>query len=283
MSEFSGNDQERLNMITINEQQRLYYEDSGEEIDDNLISRVWDHARGSMMKVRRELEITSHLVELHKQWLGDLNGKRVLDLGCASGNLLSLYLASNAGSYLGIDLSESATARLRRTLAKHELTNATVESLDFLSSDFPYEKFDIIYAYSVMHHFKHFEAFLKVLNERLVPNGRVITMDPTQTSLSMRILRKLYRPFQINAGWEWPLSRKSFLEVEQFFHIEAIQGFMGYAKIAIPLSVLPYASSLATRLGKRLHMRDLHEANCKGRGLWRCMQVAMHLRKRDMV
>ena len=280
MADMIKEDADRLRMIEINEKQRAFYE-SEHSKRGNVATRIWSNARNSMMKVRRELQITPLLYDLHLKWLGDVKGKRVLDLGCYSGNSLSLHLATESAFYIGIDLSEPAIEKLRQKIRERNLPHADARPLDFLAPDFPYEPFDIIYAYSVMHHFQHFDAFLKVLRERLVPGGRVVTMDPMQTAWSMWLARKLYRPFQSDANWEWPFSKKSFQMIEKYFHIEAIQGVMGYSKFAVPIALVPGATEIAKRLGKHWHQKDLELSRQQGRGLWRCMQVAMFLRRRD--
>ena len=125
------------------------------------------------------------------------------------------------------------------------------------------------------------DSFLQVLNSRLNPGGVVISFDPLQTAWSVWLARTLYRPFQQDAAWEWPFKRKNFKLIEDHFQIEELQGVLGHAKWSFALSMIPFLGRLAVRWGRKLHERDLKKASRTGRGLWRCMQVALKLRKTD--
>jgi len=190
-------------MLRTNDEQAAFY-DRNPGSRGNLPTRAWSRLRGAMMAARRNLGISEAVLDLHRQWMGDLSGKRVLDLGCYSGNALSLYLAGSAGYYLGIDLSSAGIQRLRARLDDHGLTSAEVRAVDFLSPEFRYEPFDLVYAYSVIHHFGHFDEFLRVLSATLKPGGQVVTMDPLNTWPPLRMARSLYRPFQSDSDWEHP-------------------------------------------------------------------------------
>ena len=79
--------------------------------------------------------------------MSDLSGQRILDLGCGAGNPLSVPLAEQRGSYLGIDLSENALDILSRKLS--HVPTARVRAVDFLSDQFDEGPFDVVYAKSV--------------------------------------------------------------------------------------------------------------------------------------
>jgi 2-polyprenyl-3-methyl-5-hydroxy-6-metoxy-1,4-benzoquinol methylase len=273
-------DAEREAMLNRNLEQRAFY-DTPSNQRGNILTGLWRQARRSLYYVRDHIETRALIEQRHQEWLGDLTGKRVLDLGCYAGNALSIDIARRSAFYLGFDLSEVGIDQLQAKLAREHLPHATAQVGDFLSLDFPYPPFDVVYAVSVLHHFEHFDIFLKLLHDRIVPGGSVITIDPLNTCLSIRVARGLYRPFQSDASWEWPFTQQSFEQIERYFHIEAVQGVMGYAKWAVPLAMLPYGKGVAVGVGQRLHAWDLQAAGQRGRGLWRCLQVAMHLRRKD--
>jgi len=56
---------------------------------------------------------------------------------------------------------------------------------------------------------------------------------------------------------------------------------MGHAKWAVPIALMAGGCNWATRLGGRLHRKDLLTATSLGPAVWRCLQVAMSLRKRE--
>jgi SAM-dependent methyltransferase len=204
----------------------------------------------------------------HREWLGDLSDKDVLDLGCNSGNSLSVEMASSSRSYLGIDLSAPAIEQLRDTL--RNIPNARVEAIDFLAADYR-QRFDVIYAHSVLHHFEDFDLICAELRRALRPGGAVISLDPLQTDPVNKMIRLLYRPFQADRNWEWPFTIRNFEIIRRHFIIEAIQGFRGASRAGL------VAGSAAARGGLAW---DLQHANKAGLPLLLCWMVAMKFCKR---
>jgi SAM-dependent methyltransferase len=240
---------------------------------------VWATARRRLDRLRTSLGIKEEVYDLHRAWLGDLEGKRVLDLGCYSGNALSLDMARRAGSYLGIDLSAPAIAILRSRLV--HLPSARAEAMDFL--DLPAgERFDVVYAYSVLHHFRHLDTALDHIDLHLAPGGLLITYDPLETSLPVRLARRLYRPFQPDAAWEWPFDRDALRLVLGRFEAVEVRGILSRAKWALPLSLV--SPRLAASRGRRWHAGDWEAgagrtASRPGRRLEGSMHLTACLRK----
>ncbi len=260
-------------MLEINKRQAEYY-DRPSGTAGNSITQLWRIIRHRLSTISTEIGIMDAVYDQHRQWLGDLSNKSVLDLGCGRGNKLSLEIAQGSKEYLAIDLSQTAIDLYREKLHPQNLPHARAEVIDFLSPDFK-RKFDVIYAYSVMHHFEHFDLFLQKLAGHLHPGGTIITFDPLNTSLASRILRGLYRPFQSDKDWEWPFTRASFDEIQTHLNIVELQGMLGYSKCALPLSVV--SPSVARRIGTNLHKRDWQEATELGPALWRCLHLIMLL------
>jgi 2-polyprenyl-3-methyl-5-hydroxy-6-metoxy-1,4-benzoquinol methylase len=267
----------RLAMLEVNARQSAFYDAPFRE-GGNTLMRMWERARNLQGDLCKHAQIYDAVYERHWQWMGDLSGKRVLDLGCHEGNRLSLSIARQAKSYLGIDLSKTGIQRLQQRLRDNGLAHAEAKVLDFLSPDFNEGSFDIVYAHSVAHHFQHFDVLLQAISKCLAPNGSVITLDPLQTSLPARTVRALYRPFQPDKDWEWPFSKQTFEQIEQQFRIVGVQGILGRSKWVIPVAL--FNMDYAVDLGKRLHARDLAEASSLGNDLWRCLQVTMCWKKK---
>ena len=261
-------------MKRVNAEQKEYYEADGGELRQcgNLVTRSWSALRNRVALYRNEIGVKQDMRSLHFSWFGDLAGCHVLELGCASGNAVSRYLAGHAASYLGVDLSSVGVAKLNRMLDEYGLDKGRAISVDFLSSEFREGPFDVVYAQGVLHHFRHFGAFLRVLHSHMSPGGRVIAWDPLQTALIPRAVRAAYRPFQSDADWEWPFKKSTFDEIEECFEIRQIQGMMGWSKW--PIALLPFGVSFAAPLGRRLHAINMKSATTRSRSLWRCMNVA---------
>jgi 2-polyprenyl-3-methyl-5-hydroxy-6-metoxy-1,4-benzoquinol methylase len=84
--------------------------------------------------------------------LGDVTGKRILEVGCGSGNI-STYLALRGARAVGVDVSAGMLALARRRAeangvsARVDLLEAPIEELDE-----PAESFDAVIANQVLHH-----------------------------------------------------------------------------------------------------------------------------------
>lgn len=245
----------------------------------NLPTRIWSNVREKTLKgIRRDLNILQGSYDLHKSWFGDLSDKKVLDLGCYAGNYHSLFLAQNSKHYIGLDLSEVGINRLNKKL--EQIPTATGLVQDFLSDSFVEKDFDIIYAYGVLHHFENVDLLIAKLNEKLAPNGRIISYDPLETSTPVWIIRKLYRPFQSDAAWEWPFNRNTIRKFEQNFKVLEKRGVLGYAKWFFIINLLPLPKTKKMNLGKSLHQKDWEKSNTSMSHLFSCMQLTMHMQKK---
>lgn len=262
--------------------QQWYGEQHETPLDDrgNFLTRRWGHVRGLANRVRDKSGIKQHIRQLQREWLCDVSGKRVLDLGCGAGNNISVYLAQSAASYLAFDLSEAAIQSLRRNLDERGLRHAETASGNFLDPHFPYEPFDAVYANSVLHAFHPLEDALSILFDRMTPGGKLVTMEPLATSPPVWALRRVAKRFRSDAAFNWPFTRNDFKTIQRFFEIEAVQGFYGWSKWALPLALVPRLEGAATAVVKRLHAQDAKAASHVGRGLWRCNSVTMLLRRR---
>jgi len=247
-----------------NAAQRAYYESrfvarGGSEQAASTATNAWTRLRRLVQSYDQRLGINDTLIRLHKEWCGDLTGRRVLDLGCFSGNPLSVWLAENAGEYLGVDLSDSAVAELNDKLA--HLPHAQAVAGDILDGD--YGTFDVIYARSVLHHFQDPVILAAAITQLLNPGGVLVGMDPMQTEPVNRLARLMYRPVQTDRAWEWPLTRWFFTAFQVHFELDRVQGWRGFSK-----------------LGRRGWQLDQRLANRKGLALWLCWNVTYRMSRR---
>ena len=262
------------NIIEINKAQKEFYNTKKR----NFITTAWSKFRGKILGgVRKELGISNQVYELHKEWLGDLSDKKVLDLGCYEGNNLSRYIAENSKEYVGIDLSDVAIDKLNKKLA--DISGARGLAVDFLSDeDFKEADFDIIYAYGVLHHFQNTDVLISRMKEKLKKGGFVISYDPLETSLPIKIVRSLYRPFQSDANWEWPFTKKTFFKYDKEFTIVDRRGILGKSKYAMVVNLLPLSSAYKSKIFKKWHLIDWENSQNSDNHMFKCMHLTMKLR-----
>jgi SAM-dependent methyltransferase len=276
---------DRRAIIELNKQQKAYYESRFEAAGDderaaNRVTNLWTRLRRRIQRYDQHVGTHSAMIADHEAWLGQLAGKRVLDLGCFSGNDLSVWIAERADEYVGMDLSEQAIAQLREKLeAAAPKARAEAFAGDFLQNGFPAQHFDVIYAHSVLHHFENLDCVLEEMERVLRPGGMVVAVDPLATEPLNRLVRALYRPFQSDRDWEWPFTGGTFRAFRRYFQIERVQGYRGLAMLGLPLAVVPFMEPVAHRLG-RLGLRlDRRLASRPGPFLWLCWMVSTRMVK----
>ncbi|AWI25680.1 class I SAM-dependent methyltransferase [Flavobacterium pallidum] len=262
-------------ILEINKKQKDFYNN----VKQNFLTRMWAGFRNGLLnKIRKNIGVQDQVYGLHKVWFGDLSQKKVLDLGCFSGNNLSTFLAKNSKSYTGIDLSDQAIERLKEKI--QSFPGAKAEAVDFLSEEFSEKDFDLIYAYGVLHHFPSIDILISRLNEKLSAKGQIISYDPLQTSKPIWILRTLYRPFQSDADWEWPFTKKVYYKLSKEFNIVERHGILGKSKWITLLNILPIGSARKVNIGQKWHQQDWENSERNDAVLFRCMHLTMLMQKK---
>jgi 2-polyprenyl-3-methyl-5-hydroxy-6-metoxy-1,4-benzoquinol methylase len=263
-------------IIETNKKQKEFYNNKKK----NFFSKIWAGLRnGVLNKIKKNIGIQNQAYSLHKEWFGDLSQKKVLDLGCFSGNYLSLYLAEQSKQYIGIDLSDKAITKLSDKLKL--FPNAQAIAVDFLSDEFAEKNFDLIYAYGVLHHFPNTDLLINKLNEKLAPGAAIISYDPLETSWPIKIMRLLYRPFQSDAEWEWPFTKKTVYNYCKAFDVVERRGILGKSKWVFLVNFLPISEVKKQEIGKKWHQEDWQKSSVSDRVLFRCMHLTMHMKKRE--
>ena len=262
-------------IIEINKKQKEFYNSKKK----NTATKIWSSIRhGLIANIRKEIGISNQVYEKHIEWLGNLNQKKVLDLGCFSGNNLSVYLAENAKEYIGLDLSDVGIHALNKKI--NHIDSAKGIVADFLSdTQFTESNFDVIYAYGVLHHFKNAAVLTDKLNEKLSNNGFVISYDPLETSFPVKIFRQLYRPFQSDKEWEWPFTKKTYSIFKSKFEILDKHGVLGKSKWFFLLHLLPFSKEKKLEKGKSWHLQDWNKSKNSEKHLFTCMHLTMKFQK----
>ncbi|MGM0932642.1 MAG: class I SAM-dependent methyltransferase [Bacteroidota bacterium] len=260
----------------VNSKQKEFYDTK----QKNAATRLWSYFRnGALNRIKKQLGVERDIYELHKSWFGDLSQKKVLDLGCYAGNSLSFYLAQNSKEYLGIDLSPKGINNLSRRL--ENILGARAEVMDFLSEDFKEKDFDLIYAYGVLHHFKDVDELIIRLQEKLKPGGEIISHDPLQTSLPIKFIRSIYRPFQSDKAWEWPFSKKTYYKLEEAFEIKERRAVLGKAKWSAFIGLLPISEEKRKEKAKAWHSEDWETSLNSDEHMFKCMHLSLRMKKRQ--
>jgi 2-polyprenyl-3-methyl-5-hydroxy-6-metoxy-1,4-benzoquinol methylase len=262
--------------LKTNKRQKDFYESK----EKNFATKFWFTLRnGILRKLRKQIGVDDQIYQLHMRWCGDLSNKKVLDLGCYEGNSMSIYLAENSKEYIAIDLSEKGINYLTKRI-KH-IPTARALAIDFLSEKFEEKDFDLIYAYGVLHHFKDVDHLISKLKEKLIAKGCVISNDPLQTSLPIKLLRVIYRPFQTDRDWEWPFTKNVFYQFDQAFKILERRGMLGKSKWFFLINLVPLSSKRKVKIIQNWHLEDWMKSQKSDSHMFSCMHLTMLMQKND--
>ncbi|MBL7150551.1 methyltransferase domain-containing protein [Candidatus Microgenomates bacterium] len=121
-----------------------------------------------------------------EDYLGDINGKKVLSVGCGTGTLeIKLAEKFPNSKIVGLDLSPKMVkqARLKsKTLANVEFIEGNSESLPFNK-----KSFDVVLCIHSFHHYSNQEIALQEAFRVLKKNGNFIMIEGLKDSLTGKL------------------------------------------------------------------------------------------------
>jgi len=124
--------------------------------------------------------------------IGDMNKKRILDVGCGFGRE-SILLAKNGALVTGIDISHKSIQ-----VAKKLALDEGIDNIDFKVlkvEDLTYEnEFDVVFCRGSLHHFYDVESVVKTLYKALKKDGLMIAQEPKTENPIAIIGRKFFNP-----------------------------------------------------------------------------------------
>lgn len=122
--------------------------------------------------------------------VGDLHGKRALEIGCGGG-WLTRMLALRGGLISAIDVSEEGCISTRSKLQASGLPFETICVMDAHAMKFPDSYFDLVFMAGVLHHLNVAKA-LSEARRVLKPGGKIICYEPMRYGKFMRLLKTLW-------------------------------------------------------------------------------------------
>jgi SAM-dependent methyltransferase len=121
--------------------------------------------------------------------LGDLQGKRLLDLGCGAGEN-SVYFASKGADCVAADYSPGMVDVALHLAAANGVTIAG-QVINAMAIAFPDNSFDIVYAANLLHHIPEPAIALREMHRVVKPGGKVCFWDPLKHNPVINVYRRM--------------------------------------------------------------------------------------------
>jgi SAM-dependent methyltransferase len=147
----------------------------GDAYDERLTARYLAHRHAGPSSPNTVMEKPAVLDQL-----GDVAGRRVLDLGCGDGSFAPTVLARGAASYVGVDGSPAMVETARATVGGP----ATFELCSIEDFEAPPGSFDLVTSRMALHHVEDLTGVLRAVRRLLTGDGRLIftVVHPVITS-----------------------------------------------------------------------------------------------------
>jgi 2-polyprenyl-3-methyl-5-hydroxy-6-metoxy-1,4-benzoquinol methylase len=173
---------------------------------------------------------------------GSMSGRRVLDIGCATGALLE-KLRDRGWQPRGVEICTPSAhyARQRRGLA--------VSELPLEENRFPAGEFDLVLASHLIEHLNDPASFVREVRRILTPGGRFILTTPNIDGFQARLFRSRWRSAIFDHLYLFSVKTLSALLEQTGFAVERIVTWGGLAAGIAPAPVKRAADRAAKRFG----------------------------------
>jgi ubiquinone/menaquinone biosynthesis C-methylase UbiE len=141
--------------------------------------------------------------------MGDLTGRKVLDLGCGAGEA-AVFFATQGADAVASDLSDGMLHVALR-LAERNGVRISVSKSPADEIDFPDNTFDMVYAANLLHHVD-IDRCLREIHRVLKPKGRLFSWDPLAHNPAINVYRRMAT--EVRTEDEHPLRMQDL----QLFH-----------------------------------------------------------------
>jgi SAM-dependent methyltransferase len=198
----------------------------------------WDE----LWRRRKRLYIYRNVLKTAEHFLGQIERKEILEVGCGRGATL-LEFARRGGKVTGLDYSEEALATCRELASK----NGSGQHVSFVNGDarklpFPSESFDFVFSVGLIEHFEDPTEILAEQHRVLRKGGFLLVQVPQKYSAYTLLKKVMIRvgkwPY---GGWETEFSDKEIaaLVSEAGLEPEYVYGYGSFLLAAVRHVFLP--------------------------------------------
>jgi len=144
--------------------------------------------------------------------LGDIEGKKILDLGCGAGEA-AVYFAKKGAEVTAVDISRGMLDVVQKVATKHGVYVNTNKASSY-ETGFRENTFDIVYTANLLHHVD-IERTLSEINRVLREGGVFVSWDPLAYNPIINIYRKIAKTLRTQD--EHPIKMKDLQIFRKYF------------------------------------------------------------------
>lgn len=172
-------------------------------------------------RYERALDKPLYPLEVAYALMGDIRGKRVLDVGCGNGEN-SLLFARWGAQVVGVDISAGAVALATERAQRAGLsTNVSFREMPFELVENVEDRFDVVWCAAFLHHvLDRLNDVVGKLLANVKPEGIVILSEPVRLSPTVKRLRALV-PLRVEGTPdERPLEPQDLAVIRRAFELQ---------------------------------------------------------------
>lgn len=138
---------------------------------DDLISRFESKERDEYQQPHKVM-----------QYLGDINGKAIMDIGAGTG-YFSVKLAKHGANVIAADVNDEFQTFLKKRIEDNKIDNITLRKIPYDSPDLKDNEVDMVLIVNTYHHIDNRAEYFAKVKKGLKNDGELVVIDFFKTDV----------------------------------------------------------------------------------------------------
>lgn len=114
--------------------------------------------------------------DLVLEYLGNLKGKKIMDIGAGSG-YFSVKLAEHGAKVIAADVSDEFQTALKQRIEDNNLENIELRKIPYDSPDLADNEVDMVLIVNTYHHIENRSDYFSKVKQGIKPDGELVIID----------------------------------------------------------------------------------------------------------
>lgn len=116
------------------------------------------------------------------QYLGDINGKAIMDIGAGTG-YFSVKLAKHGAKVIAADINDEFQTFLKKRIEDNKIDNITLRKIPYDSPDLKDNEVDMVLIVNTYHHIENRSDYFSKVKKGLKSDGELVVIDFFKTDV----------------------------------------------------------------------------------------------------